>query len=111
HKKVHHLTEFLTEISDKYGFKRTVFNRTECEKLGLGAFLSVNQGSAQDCAFTILEYNCGTAEAKTLGLVGKCVLFDTGGISIKSSDNLHYMKSDMGGATAVIGEIGRASGR
>src|SRR5690606_30374306 len=111
HKKVHHLTEFLTEISDKYGFKRAVFNRAECEKLGLGAFLSVNQGSAQDCAFTIMEYNCGNLEAKTVGLVGKCVLFDTGGISIKSSDNLHYMKSDMGGATAVIGALIAAAER
>lgn len=111
HKKVHHLTQFLSEISEKYGLKKTVFNREECEKLGLGAFLSVNQGSAQDCAFTILQYNCGVADAKTIGLVGKCVLFDTGGISIKSSDNLHYMKSDMGGATAVIGALITAAER
>ncbi len=111
HKKVHHISQFLSQISDKYGFKISVFNREECEKLGLGAFLSVNQGSAQDCAFTILEYNCGIDDARTLGLVGKCVLFDTGGISIKSSDNLHYMKSDMGGATAVIGAMIAAAER
>ncbi|MBP0612727.1 leucyl aminopeptidase family protein [Chryseobacterium sp. cx-311] len=111
HQKVHHLTKFLSETSEKYGFKKSVFNREECEKLGLGAFLSVNQGSAQDCAFTIMEYNCGNLEAKTVGLVGKCVLFDTGGISIKSSDNLHYMKSDMGGATAVIGAMITAAER
>ena len=54
---------------------------------------------------TILEYQTNVENAKTVGLVGKCVLFDTGGISIKGSENLHYMKSDMGGATAVIGAL------
>ncbi|WP_435525295.1 hypothetical protein [Chryseobacterium indoltheticum] len=63
--------------------------------MGLGAFLSVNQGSAHDAAFTILEYKTTEKKAKTFGLVGKCVLFDTGGISLKASDNMHYMKSDM----------------
>ena len=75
----------------------------------MGAFLSVNQGSAYDAAFTILEYKTTVKSAKTFGLVGKCVLFDTGGISIKGSDNMHYMKSDMGGATAVIGALIYAS--
>ncbi|HRN49169.1 MAG TPA: M17 family metallopeptidase, partial [Niabella sp.] len=52
-----------------------------------------------------LEYKGGGPKSKTLGLVGKCVLFDTGGISIKPSENMHYMKSDMGGAAAVIGAL------
>ena len=52
-----------------------------------------------------MEYTSENINAKTIGLVGKCVLFDTGGISIKPSENLHYMKSDMGGATAVIGTL------
>ncbi len=105
HKRVEHISDFLKEISEKYGFKLTVFSRKKSEKLGLGAFLSVNQGSSQEAAFTVIEYNCEKKDAKTVGLVGKCVLFDTGGISIKPSDNLHYMKSDMGGATAVIGTL------
>ena len=104
-KKAPQVTEFLKNISEKYKFKYTCFDRKKSEKLGLGAFLSVNQGSSQEAAFTILEYNCGNENAKTIGLVGKCVLFDTGGISIKPSQNLHYMKSDMGGATAVIGTL------
>lgn len=85
--------------------KYTVFNRKKCEELGLGAYLSVNQGSAYDAAFTILEYKTNAKNAKTFGLVGKCVLFDTGGISLKNPDNMHYMKSDMGGATAVVGTL------
>ena len=104
-KKVPQILDFLKNISKKYKFKQTVFDRKKSEELGLGAFLAVNQGSSQEAAFTIIEYDCGIKNAKTVGLVGKCVLFDTGGISIKPSDNLHYMKSDMGGATAVIGTL------
>ena len=88
-KRVSHISEFLNEISEKYNLKQTVFDRKKSEELGLGAFLSVNQGSSQEAAFTILEYNSGVENAKTVGLVGKCVLFDTGGISIKGSENLH----------------------
>jgi len=104
-KRVPHISGFLSEISEKYNIKRTVFDRKKSEQIGLGAFLSVNQGSSQEAAFTILEYQTENRNAKTVGLVGKCVLFDTGGISIKGSENLHYMKSDMGGATAVIGTL------
>ncbi|MCU7613829.1 leucyl aminopeptidase family protein [Chryseobacterium sp. GMJ5] len=101
--------QYLKNIAKKNQLKYTVFNRKKCEELGLGAFLAVNQGSAYDAAFTILEYKTTVKNAKTFGLVGKCVLFDTGGISIKPSDNMHYMKSDMGGATAVIGALIYAS--
>lgn len=103
------INAYLKNLAKKNQLKYTVFNRKKCEELGLGAFLSVNQGSAYDAAFTILEYKTTVKNAKTFGLVGKCVLFDTGGISIKASDNMHYMKSDMGGATAVIGALIYAS--
>lgn len=103
------INAYLKNLAKKNELKYTVFNRKKCEEIGLGAFLSVNQGSAYDAAFTILEYKTTVKNAKTFGLVGKCVLFDTGGISIKASDNMHYMKSDMGGATAVIGALIYAS--
>lgn len=104
-KKPDILSAYLKNLAKKYDLKYTAFNRKKCEELGLGAYLSVNQGSAYDAAFTILEYKTTVKNAKTFGLVGKCILFDTGGISIKSSANLHYMKSDMGGATAVLGTL------
>lgn len=104
-KKTEHINNFLKEISKNYKLKYKAFDRTESEKKGLGAFLAVNQGSSMDCAFTIIEYNSPVKNSKTIGLVGKCVLFDTGGISLKNPDNMHYMKSDMGGATAVIGTL------
>lgn len=104
-KKVPEISAFLKEISEKYQFKYQSFNRKEAKKLGLGAYLAVNQGSESDGAFTVIEYQTSKKKAKTIGLVGKCVLFDTGGISLKNPDNMHYMKSDMGGATAVIGTL------
>ncbi|MCQ9639035.1 leucyl aminopeptidase family protein [Chryseobacterium sp. WG14] len=104
-KKPDIFSAYLKNLAKKHGLKYTVFNRKKCEELGLGAYLAVNQGSAYDAAFTILEYKTTVKNAKTVGLVGKCVLFDTGGISIKGSTNLHYMKSDMGGATAVLGTL------
>ncbi|UWX61621.1 leucyl aminopeptidase family protein [Chryseobacterium oranimense] len=104
-KKPDILSSYLKNLSKKYDLKYTAFNRKKCEELGLGAYLSVNQGSAYDAAFTVIEYKTTVKNAKTFGLVGKCVLFDTGGISLKNPDNMHYMKSDMGGATAVIGTL------
>ncbi|WP_144282404.1 leucyl aminopeptidase family protein [Chryseobacterium echinoideorum] len=108
-KKPEAISDYLKNLATKNNLKHTVFNRKKCKELGLGAFLAVNQGSAYDAAFTILEYKSPEKNAKTFGLIGKCVLFDTGGISIKPSDNMHYMKSDMGGATAVIGTLIYAS--
>ncbi len=105
YKKVPQITQFLQEIAQKHQFNIQIFNQKKSTELGLGAFLSVNQGSSQEAAFTILEYHSPNKSAKTVGLVGKCVLFDTGGISIKPSENMHYMKSDLGGATAVIGTL------
>lgn len=109
YKRPEAVSTYLKNLAKKNQLKYTSFNRKKCEELGLGAFISVNQGSAYDAAFTILEYKTTVKNAKTFGLVGKCVLFDTGGISIKGSDNMHYMKSDMGGATAVIGALIYAS--
>lgn len=103
-KKAPLITEFLTKISAEYNFELEILNRKQCQEKGLNAYLAVNQGSAEDAAFCIIKYS-GTEADKTIGLVGKCVVFDTGGISIKGNTNLHYMKSDMGGATAVIGTL------
>ena len=66
-KQVSHISSYLKEISEKYDFKLSVFDRKKSEKLGLGAFLAVNQGSSQEAAFTVIEYNCGKKSAKTVG--------------------------------------------
>ncbi|HUN03195.1 MAG TPA: leucyl aminopeptidase family protein [Niabella sp.] len=105
YKTVSLLSKYLKEECKKLNISYKSFNRAVSIRKGLGAFVAVNQGSSQEAAFTILEYKGGGPKSKTLGLVGKCVLFDTGGISIKPSENMHYMKSDMGGAAAVIGAL------
>lgn len=102
-KNAEKVAAFAQKLANENGFKCTVLNRDEAKKQGLHAFLAVNQGSAHDAAFIVLEYIPKQKNVKKVGLIGKCVTFDTGGISIKPSQNLHYMKSDMGGATAVLG--------
>lgn len=99
-----YLADWAKESGKKYGFKVTIFDKKQCEKTGLHAFLSVNKGSAEEPRFIIMEYKPKGA-TKTIGLVGKGITFDTGGINIKPSANLHWMKSDMGGAAAVFGTV------
>jgi leucyl aminopeptidase len=76
----------------------------------LHALLAVSQGSAAPPVFAILEYRYSGGPARAaVGLVGKGVTFDTGGLSIKPSTNMHLMKSDMGGAAAVFGVFAAAA--
>ncbi|MBK9015827.1 MAG: leucyl aminopeptidase [Saprospiraceae bacterium] len=74
--------------------------------LGLHALIAVSRGSENPPAFIVMEYKPKSDQPlKKIGLVGKGVTFDTGGLSIKPSTNMHLMKSDMGGAAAVLGTI------
>ncbi len=98
------LTQWIVDFAQRLKIEINVFNRDQCEKMGLDAFLAVNRGSEYPGSFVVLRHKHPEAQ-KSIGLVGKCITFDTGGISIKPSNNLHYMKSDMGGAAAVIGAI------
>ena len=63
----------------------------------MGSFLGVAQGSAQPPQFIMLTYQ-GGGEAKPIGLIGKGITFDTGGISIKPNEGMQEMKGDMSGA-------------
>ncbi|ORX94250.1 cytosol aminopeptidase [Basidiobolus meristosporus CBS 931.73] len=75
------------------------------EEMKMGAFLSVTRGSAAPPRFVEIHYRGGKENEKPLALVGKGVTFDSGGISIKPSANMHLMKGDMGGAAAVAGAM------
>ncbi len=89
----------------KYGYKVTVFGKEKLKALGFGGLLGVNQGSSEPPTFSILEYKpTGKAKAK-VAIIGKGVTFDTGGISIKPSENMSDMKADMSGAADVIGTV------
>ena len=85
----------------------TVLEKTQIEALKMGGLLAVNQGSIDPPTFTILEYKPANASnKKPIVLVGKGVVYDTGGLSLKPTPNsMDIMKSDMGGAAAMVGAI------
>ena len=99
------LAKWATRSGKKHGYNVKVLNKKEIYSLGLHALLAVNRGSEDPSTFIIMEYKPKSKAIKKIGLVGKGVTFDTGGLSIKPSTNMHYMKSDMGGAAAVMGTI------
>jgi leucyl aminopeptidase len=80
-----------------------VLGPAEIAAKGMGGLLAVSQGSAEEPRLIVLRYSGGGAgSGPTLGLVGKGVTFDTGGISLKPSSGMHEMKMDMSGAAAVL---------
>ncbi|MEL7220457.1 MAG: leucyl aminopeptidase [Bacteroidota bacterium] len=107
HKHPHDIAKWAAESAKKYGFRAEVWDKERITKEGMHGLLAVNQGSAEPPAFIILEYQgqATNGHLPKIGLVGKGVTFDTGGLSIKPSGNMHYMKSDMGGAAAVLGTM------
>lgn len=98
-----YLAEQALKMGQDYGFKVTVLEEEDVEKLGMGSFLGVAKGSAEPAKFIIMEYSQGQAEQKPIVLVGKGITFDTGGISIKPGAAMDEMKYDMGGAASVFG--------
>jgi len=88
----------------KHGkLKVTVMDKKAIEKAGFNALLAVNQGSAKEPRFIILEYNGGGKGEAAVALVGKGLTFDAGGISIKPPAQMDEMKFDMCGSAAVLG--------
>jgi leucyl aminopeptidase len=82
-----------------------VLGRKEITAKGMGGLVAVSQGSAEEPKLIVLRYS-GGGSGKTLGLVGKGVTFDTGGISLKPSAGMQEMKMDMSGAAAVLEAVG-----
>jgi leucyl aminopeptidase len=100
------MADFAKKAGEAAGFSVKTMFYDEIKATGLTAILAVNQGSSNTPAFILLEYkpkNTTKEKLAKVGLVGKGVTFDTGGISIKPSTGMQNMKSDMGGAAAVLG--------
>jgi leucyl aminopeptidase len=93
------------ELGKVHGLKVEVLERKDCEKLGMGSFLAVAQGSAEPCKFIIAQYAGGPRKQAPIVLVGKGITFDTGGISLKPGAEMDEMKFDMGGAASVLGTL------
>ncbi|MFN8318613.1 MAG: leucyl aminopeptidase family protein [Saprospiraceae bacterium] len=104
-----YLADFTKKLGSKLGFGVKVVKGNALLKTGLKALYEVGKGSEREAAFIIIEYKPAGKIQHKIGLIGKGITFDTGGISLKSSNNMHLMKSDMGGAAAVIGSIEAAS--
>ena len=110
-KRPQRLADWATKAGERYGFSVEVFQKDRLEREGFHGLLSVNRGSEDAAVFILLQYEGPNARGPKFGLVGKGVTFDTGGLSIKPSTNMHYMKSDMGGAAAVLGTVAYAAAR
>jgi leucyl aminopeptidase len=109
YKTAGHLAAWAEASAQAFGYEARVLFKSAIEELGLHALLAVNRGSEEPPAFIILEYRGADSPERPTILVGKGVTFDTGGLSIKPSANLHLMKSDMGGAAAVLGTLEAAA--
>lgn len=97
------LGEEAKKLSKAHGLKVTVMDRKQIEKLGMGSFLSVTNGSDEPPRFIVMEYAGGKKGAAPTVFVGKGITFDTGGISIKPAPDMDHMKWDMSGAGTVFG--------
>jgi leucyl aminopeptidase len=97
-----------TAMAKEFGLTCEVHSTDKLKELKMGTFLAVAQGSGEPPALIVLRYEPPTAPAAgtpVLGLVGKGITFDTGGISIKPADNMDKMKYDMAGAAAMLGTM------
>lgn len=105
------LANEAVKAGQEYGFKVEVLNKSKIEALKMGGLLAVNKGSQDPPAFVIMEHKPENAvNEKPIVLVGKGVVYDTGGLSLKPTANsMDLMKSDMAGAAAVIGAMISAS--
>jgi leucyl aminopeptidase len=98
------LAEVAAELGAEYGFEVEAFDKAQLIEMGCGGILGVNAGSAEEPRLIVLTYTPDGDPSGHLGLVGKGIMYDSGGISLKPSDPMHLlMKMDMGGAAAVLG--------
>ena len=94
------------EMAQQVGLQSEVHSTDRLHELKMGAFWAVSQGSAEPPALIVLRYTPeGVTDGPIVGLVGKGITFDTGGISIKPADNMEKMKYDMAGGAAMLGAM------
>ncbi len=102
------LAKAAQEVARAGGLKVSVVGRKEIERLKMGMFLAVAQGSANEPKLIHLQYvpkNAKHAKRPSVALVGKAITFDSGGLSLKPSDAMIDMKIDMAGSAAVLGAM------
>lgn len=106
--------QFAREVQaagKRFGFDTEILKKSEIEVLGMGGLLAVNRGSTVSPTFSVMQYRpAGAINEKPIVLVGKGVMFDTGGYSVKVGGNMISMKSDMAGGAAVLGTMTAIAG-
>lgn len=104
-------SKVATEAAEQFGFETEILHKEKIQELKMGGLLAVNKGSETPPTFNILHYKPENAiNEKPLVLVGKGVMFDTGGYSLKTGGHMLSMKCDMAGGAAVLGTIAAISG-
>jgi len=98
-----YLAKTAQKIGKFGGMKITIIDKKDFKKMGLGAIAGVAKGSDETAKMIIMEYKSAKKTAKTLGLVGKGLTFDSGGISLKPGAKMDEMKFDMCGSATVLG--------
>jgi leucyl aminopeptidase len=104
------MERMAADVAKQRKLKLEVLERDDMAKLGMGAMLGVAQGSDEPPKFMVLTYMGRRGKDIDLALIGKSITFDSGGISIKPSDNMEDMKGDMAGAASVIGAMSAIAG-
>ena len=99
------LADTARTIAREAGLRLRVLDRAACEKMGMGAFLGVNRGSAEPPRFIHLAYVPRRRARRRIALVGKGITFDSGGLDLKTAEGMERMKDDMSGAAAVLGVL------
>ncbi|XEC93668.1 leucyl aminopeptidase [Paenibacillus tarimensis] len=99
------LAEEAERLANRLDLECEVIDEWSAAEQGMGGLLSVGQGSANPPRMIILQYRGAPEQEEVWGLIGKGITFDTGGISLKKSEGMEKMISDMGGAAAVLGAM------
>ncbi|MGL5831323.1 MAG: leucyl aminopeptidase family protein, partial [Candidatus Altimarinota bacterium] len=97
------MAEYAVDIAKQNKYKITVLDKKQLEKHKMGALLAVNRGSEHHAKMVIMEYLPLGKKQEPVALIGKGVVFDTGGVNIKPTMGLDWMKMDMAGAAVVLG--------
>ncbi|MGO3241203.1 MAG: leucyl aminopeptidase family protein [Sphingobacterium sp.] len=104
-------SEVATKAGKQFGFETEILHRDKIEALKMGGLLAVNKGSETPPTFNVFNYRPANAvNVKPLVLVGKGVMFDTGGYSLKTGGVMSGMKCDMAGGAAVLGIVSAIAG-
>ena len=99
------LADYAKELSNIDNVTVEIFDKKECEEMNMGAFLGVNKGSVDEPKLIMIKYQGKDKWKNPTALVGKGVMYDTGGYSLKTPTSMPGMKVDMAGAAAVISGI------